>query len=97
MKRLNTYTQVEAQAIISNNEQMQKELEELKPFYDDAELDHGFDYGNFFNCSDLKSTQVCIQWCGDTEEFHEVIVDSLEELIVTLNEIEAACGNICAK
>ncbi len=95
MKTLTRYTQAEAQAIISNNEQMQKEFDDLNEYF--GALDHGFDYGNFFNCDDLESNQVCIQWCGDTEEFHEVIVESLEELVVTLNEIESARGNICTK
>lgn len=94
MKTLTRYTQEEAQAIIAADEQMQKELEDLKPFYEEGELDHGFDYGNFFNCDDLESNQVCIQWCGDGPDFHEHIVDSLEELVVALNEIERAQGNI---
>ena len=94
MKTLTRYTREEAKAIIAANEQMQRELEDLKAYYEDSTLDHGFDYGNFFNCDDLESTQVCIQWCGDTTAFNEVVVDSLEELVVVLNEIEAACGNI---
>ena len=95
MKILTRYTQAEAQAIISNNEQMQRELEDLKDYYEDVALDHGFECGNFFSCPDLEDHQICIQWCGDDiDKFHEVIVDSLEELVVTLNEIEAASGNI---
>ena len=96
MKTLTRYTQEEAQAIIAANEQMQREFADLHEYF--GALDHGFDYGNFFNCEDLKENQVCIQWCGDNiGEFHEVVVDSLEELVVALNEIEAACGNICVK
>lgn len=98
MKTLNRYTQAEAQAIISANEQLQKELEELRPYYEDEALDHGFTHGNFFNCDSIESTQVCIQWCGDDiDNYYEVVVDSLEELVVVLNEIEAANGNICVK
>lgn len=95
MKTVTHYTQAEAQAIIAANEQMQQELEDLKPYYENAALDHGFDYGNFFSCDDLKSNQVCIQWCGDSPDFHEHVVDSLEELVVVLNEIDTAHGNIC--
>ena len=98
MKTVNRYTQTEAQAIISANEQLQKELEELRPYYEDEALDHGFECGNFFNCPEIEDHQVCVQWCGDDiDDCHELIVDSLEELVVVLNEIEAANGNIGTK
>ena len=95
MKTVIRYTKEEAQAIIAANEQMQRELEDLKPYYEEAALDHGFECGNFFSCPEIEDHQICIQWCGDDiDVYHELVVDSLEELVVTINEIEAASGNI---
>ena len=95
MKTVTRYTKEEAQAIIAANEQLQRELEDLKPYYVAAALDHGFECGNFFSCPEIEDHQVCIQWCGDDiDVYYELIVDSLEELVVVLNEIGAAFGNI---
>ena len=95
MKTLTRYTQKEAREIIAANEQMQRELEDLKDYYEEAALDHGFECGNFFSCPEIEDHQVCIQWCDDDiDVYHELVVDSLEELVVVLNEIERAHGNI---
>ena len=97
MKTVTRYTKEEAQAIIAANEPMQRELEDLKLYYEATALDHSFEYGNFFNCPELKDNQIVIQWCGDDiDVYHELVVDSLEELVVVLNEIGAADGNISA-
>ena len=96
LKTLTRYTKEEAKAIIAANEQMQREFDDLKDYYEDAALDHGFDYGNFFHGYSLADNQVCIQWCGDAPDFYEVVVESLEELVVALNEIDAAKGNIAS-
>ena len=47
MKTVARYTKEEAQAIIATNEQMQRELEDLKLYYEATALDHSFEYGNF--------------------------------------------------
>ena len=98
MKVLKTYAQAEALEIIQTDETLQNEYEELKPYYEKAALDHGFKCGNFFSCEDFEDTQVVIQWCDDADDENfqsfETVVDSLEQLVVTLRDIENEKGNI---
>ena len=94
MKKLNIYTIEEAAAIIATDKALQDEYNTLKPFYEDGELDHGFEYGNFFNLDGDRS--VVIQWLDDNDDSYEVIVDSLEVTVVVIRDIENANGNIQA-
>ena len=95
MNALKLYTYTEAQNIINADEALQKAFNELKPYYERCELDHGFTYGNFFNCDNFADNQIVIQWCDDNDNNHEVVVDSLEVLVVVIRDIEVACGNVC--
>ena len=66
--------------------------DELKPAYDAGELDHGFKYGNFFSLYDevedkIIPGKVVIGWVNKKYDSCEMIVDSLEELVYYLNEI----------
>lgn len=94
MDTLKIYTRTEAQNIINADEALQNDFNELKPYYDRGDLDFDFNNGNFFTCDDLAATQIVIQWCDDNDNNHEVVVDSLEALVVTLRDIMVADGNI---
>ena len=95
MKKITRYTVEEAAAIIAADETLQEELEELKRFYEDGELDHDFEYGHFFNLIEDNS-KIVIQWFDDNDNDHEIIVDSLSVAVVVIRDIEAADGNVKA-
>lgn len=89
MKTIKHYTKEEAKVIIATDKELATEYEELKSYYENGELDHGFEYGNFFNLVE-DPTKVVIQYCyEDEDEAHELIVDSLEQAIVTIRDIVA--------
>lgn len=93
MKKINRYTVEEATAIIAADETLQEEFEELRPVYESGALDHGFEYGNFFNLAE-DLNKLVVQWFDDSDNDYEIIVDSLSIAIVTIRDIEAAGGNI---
>lgn len=94
IRTIKRYTNQEARAIVERDRALRKELDLLRPDYASAELDYGFEYGNFFNCPELKRNQVVIQWCDGNEGTHEYIADSLEIAVVVLRDIEVARGNL---
>jgi hypothetical protein len=93
------YTKDEAIEIIAANPELDADYRELKSYYDRGELDHSSSTDsvscNFFNLIE-DPTKVVIQYCYETEDYeaYELIVDSLEQAIITLSEIESARGNI---
>jgi hypothetical protein len=108
MKKLKRYTKEQALEIINNDEALKNDLEELKPYNETGDINHGFENGNFFNLSDEKTNtaykdKIVIEWLDSgykDDEFnfeahcHEVVTDSLEEAIVLLKDIEDANGDI---
>jgi hypothetical protein len=93
------YTKDEAIEIIAADPELDADYRELKSYYDRGELDHSSSTDsvscNFFNLIE-DPTKVVIQYCYETEDYeaYELIVDSLEQAIITLSEIESARGNI---
>jgi hypothetical protein len=87
------YTKDEAIEIIAADPELDADYRELKPFYDNGELDHSSSTDsvscNFFNLIE-DPTKVVIQYCYETEDYeaHELIVDSLEQAVVTLRDLE---------
>ena len=86
-----TYTKEEARAIIEANDALLAEYESLLPDYEDGRIDHGFEYGNFFNSTEDES-KIVIQWVISDTDSTELIVDSLEAAIVAIRDIEASEG-----
>lgn len=86
-----TYTKDEARAIIEANDALLAEYESLLPDYEDGRIDHGFEYGNFFNSTEDES-KIVIQWVISDTDSTELIVDSLEAAIVAIRDIEASEG-----
>lgn len=71
---------------------LKMEYDSLKHDYEIGELDHGFKYGNFFSLYDevedkIIPGKVVISWINNKYDSCEMIVDSLEELVYYLNEI----------
>lgn len=58
MKKLRRYTKEQALEIINKDKALKKEYEELKPYNEKCEIDHGFEQGNFFNLYDPKTDKV---------------------------------------
>ena len=83
------YSKDEAMNIIQADEALLAEYEELLPEYEDGMLDHSHEGINFFNLMEDES-KVVIQWCISDDECTQVIVDSFEEAIVVIRDIEAA-------
>ena len=97
---LKKLTKEEAIDIINKDERLKEEYAIYKEHYDKRMLDVGFTYGNFFNIDD--GNKIAIQWGqyknrpskngNDCEEEPrwacEIVVDSLEEAIVIVDEIE---------
>jgi hypothetical protein len=89
------YTKDEAIEIIAANKELTKEYEELKPYYDTGNLDHSSSTDsvsiNFFNLIE-DETKVVLQYCYEADDYdkvHELIVDSLEQAIVVIRDLEA--------
>ena len=87
------YTKDEALEIIAANPELDADYRELKPYYDRGDLDHSSSTDsvscNFFNLIE-DPTKVVIQYCYETEDYeaHELIVDSLEQAIVTIRDLD---------
>ncbi len=87
------YTKDEAIEIIAANPELDADYRELKSYYDNGDLDHSsstdFVSCNFFNLIE-DPTKVVIQYCYETEDYeaHELIVDSLEQAIVTIRDLD---------
>ncbi len=74
---------------------LKTEYEELKADYERGDLDHSFDWGNFYNLYDevedkIIPGKVVISWINNGVDGCEMIVDSLEELVYYLSEINGA-------
>lgn len=94
IRTIRRYTNQEARDIVARDRALRKEFDLLRPDYADADLDYGFEYGNFFNCPELRPNQVVIQWCDGNDGTHEYIAESLEIAVVVLRDIEIARGNL---
>jgi hypothetical protein len=87
------YTKDEAIEIIAADPELDADYRELKSYYDRGELDHSSSTDsvscNFFNLIE-DPTKVVIQYCYETEDYeaYELIVDSLEQAVVTLRDLE---------
>ena len=87
------YTKDEALEIIAANPELDVDYRELKPYYDRGRLDHSSETNsvscNFFNLIE-DPTKVVIQYCYEAEDYeaHELIVDSLEQAIVTIRDLD---------
>jgi hypothetical protein len=87
------YTKDEAIEIIAADPELDADYRELKPYYDRGELDHSSATDsvscNFFNLIE-DPTKVVIQYCYETEDYEarELIVESLEQAVVTLRDLE---------
>lgn len=88
------YTKDEAIKIISADKELTKEYEELKPYYDTGDLDHSYSTDsvsiNFFNLIE-DETKVVLQYCYEADDYnnvYELIVDSLEQAIVVIRDLE---------
>jgi hypothetical protein len=85
---IKVHTLEEAKAIIVADEQLTAEYEELKSEYENGDLDYGFEYGNFFSLIEDPS-KVVIQYFDANDVAVELIVDSIEQAIVAIRDIEA--------
>lgn len=77
---------------------LKMEYDALKHDYEIGELNHGFRYGNFYSLYDevkdkIIPGKVVISWINNKYDSCEMIVDSLEELVYYLSEINSS-GNI---
>ncbi len=77
---------------------LKMEYDALKHDYEIGELSHGFRYGNFYSLYDevkdkIIPGKVVISWVNNKYDGCEMIVDSLEELVYYLSEINSS-GNI---
>jgi hypothetical protein len=87
------YTKDEALEIIAANPELDADYRELKPYYDNGDLDHSSETNsvscNFFNLIE-DPTKVVIQYCYEYEDYeaHELIVDSLEQAIVIIRDLD---------
>lgn len=88
------YTKDEAIEVIAADPELDADYRELKPYYDRGKLDHSSSTDsvscNFFNLIE-DPTKVVIQYCYETEDYeaHELIVDSLEQAVVIIRDLEA--------
>jgi hypothetical protein len=99
MKNIKHYAVEEAKVIIAADEKLKAGLEKLRPEYEDEEnrMDYGLDYCDFFADwdSDEDYVPICICWENDEDEYC-ISVETLEQAIVIVSDIEKACGNIKA-
>ena len=88
------YTPEEAKAIIEADPDLKAEYERLLPAYEDSMIDEGDTYCNFHNAFDLEDNQIVLQWMAEDDDFivHQVVVDSLEQAIVMVADINKAHG-----
>lgn len=73
---------------------LKMEYDALKHDYEIGELDHSFKYGNFYSLYDevedkIIPGKVVIGWVNNKYDSCEMIVDSLEELVYYLSEINS--------
>jgi hypothetical protein len=97
MKKIKYYTVEEAKAIIEVDEKLKAGLEKLRPEYEDEEhqMDYGLEYCDFFSDwdSDEDYIPICIGW-ENAEDEYCIYVETLEQAIVIVRDIEKAQGNI---
>lgn len=100
MKKIKYYTLEEAQAIIATDETLKVGLEKLRPEYEDENryLDYGLEHANFATNIDDEDNTICIFWFKEDdvalENEYSILVDTLEQAIVIVRDIEEAHGNI---
>jgi hypothetical protein len=89
------YTKDEAIEIIAADPELDADYRELKPYYDTGNLDHSSSTDsvsiNFFNLIE-DETKVVLQYCYEADDYnnvYELIVDSLEQAIVVIRDLEA--------
>jgi hypothetical protein len=89
------YTKDEAIEIIAADPELDADYRELKSYYDRGELDHSSSTDsvsiNFFNLIE-DETKVVLQYCYEADDYnnvYELIVDSLEQAIVVIRDLEA--------
>ena len=93
MKTLNRLTKEQLKTMIEKDPALQRDLRELGPYYKKGQIDHGFGQGNFFTKTGLfNKRKIVIQWLDDYNLSYETVVDSLEECVVRLKEIEDCDG-----
>ena len=90
---LKKLTKEQAAAIISKSKYLTRDYEAFVDDYEYGDVDSGFGQGNFFTLDEDK-TKIVIQWLDDNYTAYEIVVDSLEECIVRLKEIEDCEGNV---
>lgn len=95
MKTLSRLTKEQLKTMIEKDPALQRDLRELGPYYKKGQIDHGFGQGNFFTKTGLfNKRKIVIQWLDDYNLSYETVVDSLEECVVRLKEIEDCDGLI---
>jgi hypothetical protein len=93
MKTIKHYSYEEAKAIVNADFELSIDCDAFIADYESGDLDCGFEYGNFFNLIEDPS-KVVIQWLDSTDTARELIVDSLEQALVIIRDIEEANGDI---
>ena len=101
-KILKALSKEEAAKIVEADPELKKEFEGLRPYYESGSLDHSFGFGNFFNKYDaekgeISPNEIVIQWLDGDDSAYDMTVESLEECVVRLKEIEEADGFVDAK
>ena len=99
MKKIKYYTLDEAIAIINADEKLKAGFERLRSEYveEDSYMDYGLEYVNFCTNIDDEENKVYIYSHiedEDEEPAIEIVVDTLEQAIVIVRDIEESRGNI---
>lgn len=99
MKKIKYYTVEEAKAIIEADEKLRAGLERLRAEYEDEDswLDYGLEYVSFQTNIDDEEEKVYIFTHDDTDDTGssiDIVVDTLEQAILIVRDIEEAQGNI---
>ena len=95
MNKIKYYSFEEAKAIIESNEKLKSGLAKLYPEYEDEDsyLDYGLEYVSFQTDIDDEENKISI-FTHEDEPVIDIIVDTLEQAIVIVRDIEEACGKI---
>lgn len=97
MKKITYYTYEEAKAIIEADKRLTAGIEKLRPEYEDenSRMDYGLDFCDFFEDwdADEEPTPICIYWETVSDE-HCISVNTLEQALVIVRDIEEARGRI---
>lgn len=97
MKNLKHYTYEEAVAKIEADEKLKAVFEKLRPEYEDTEnrMDYGLKHCDFWEDwdtdTDSEFAPICISWQNDK---YFITVDTLEQAVCIVKDIEEAKGNI---